>query len=282
MEEESASLGVGESPDTASLHATYQQSKEADKAQLLAGEADPHVSQVAPWLATTGIANILAGCNKESVRRLLADPPSNDPAGLDKVDGHVSHLLELARQQSRTGSRGSRLSRVAARHVNTFEPTRPAIKPFKPVQNHSTLVRYGHEWSRLIIYLVRMQSPEWQGSSPHPSYVVGDRLHAAITRVASDLQAEDSIHDQDGDKTSSSRTGDDDSSDDDSDYTDNAPRHYTDNTPSDYTANAPSDYTANAPSEYTANAPCDYTDNAPSDDTNNIADTHTPFNSSGL
>jgi hypothetical protein len=74
----------------------------------------------------------------------------------------VYEALCAVRRQVSVGNEGNRLSRVSARILNTFEPGRTQTKPFFPVQEETTLRRYASYWSRLLFFLIRLQSETYR------------------------------------------------------------------------------------------------------------------------
>lgn len=148
-------LSLLRSSQAGALARSYKLSSVSELAQFSKVDASVHKSQIPPWLQSTGIIKGLDGLDKAAVDKLHAMPRGDLFYAIQHA---VNRLLAVASREAHTGTRSGRLSRVAARHLNSFEPKRLQAKPFRPVQESSTLKRYGGIWALLIAFLVRVQS----------------------------------------------------------------------------------------------------------------------------
>jgi len=139
--------------------AGYIESLNAESEQLQTGFIDTHKSQVPPWLTSSGIARFLQNAIKGNVYSLLAELQLHDRIPFKTINEAVYQCMQRTIKVIRPGEKESRLSRVARRHLGSFEPGRMQIKPFTPVQEDLTVNR---SWGHLITVLLRMQTQEWQ------------------------------------------------------------------------------------------------------------------------
>jgi len=142
--------------------AGYIESLNAEKAQLRIGFSDIYKSQVPPWLGSSRTARFLQSANKENVSLLLAQPHRDESIPFDTINDAVYQCMQHTIKAIRPGERESRLSRVARRHLGSFEPGRIQIKPSTPVQEDLTVKRHARSWSLLITVLLCMQLHEWR------------------------------------------------------------------------------------------------------------------------
>jgi len=83
-----------------------------------------HKSQVPPWLSSSGIASFLQSTTKDNVSLLLAQPHRDESIPFDTIYNAVYQCMQRTIKAIRPGEKESRLSRVARRHLGSFEPGR--------------------------------------------------------------------------------------------------------------------------------------------------------------
>lgn len=153
-------------------------------------------SQVPGWIHQLGVANRLAGLDKPWATGLVA-AVGND-AVLGCIQESATRLLHGVRLGCSQGTPRCRLSRTAARILNTFDAGRTKTMLFKPVQEGSTLDSYAATWSGLLAFLVRLyQSKEAHAvrirEGFHPQEAIADSV-GHIVDLAETLHAAEMEH----------------------------------------------------------------------------------------
>ena len=166
--------------------APYKMSKEQEQASLHAVGGKPDKSQLPPWLRQTGISNFIVDVDRGDVYAVLSAARSAQENHLSTV---VFDLLPATGEGVQLGTMNSRLTRIAARALNSFEAHRTQSRPFCPVQETSRLRRYAGYWTTILVYLLRMESPEWQERFSRRHYALRDDMQARVEDVAQQLQA---------------------------------------------------------------------------------------------
>ncbi|EED11930.1 DNA helicase hus2, putative [Talaromyces stipitatus ATCC 10500] len=112
-----------------------------------------HISEITPWLRTTGIHVHLTRLDLETVGDLYR-LPNHDETRLDLICASVDRIWRQTEQllHHNPVSDIPRLSRYNARLLNTFTRGEISQNPIQPLQNPQSRSRYIQTWQRLICY----------------------------------------------------------------------------------------------------------------------------------
>jgi len=114
-----------------------------------------HVSEMTPWLRTTGYQAHLSGMSTIEIEA-SCKPPDEDEPELELLCGAAERVVRSAMDIIRGEVEGVRLNRLNARHLNTIRVSEINSDPIKPLQNKRSEDRYVGTWGKLICYFSRV------------------------------------------------------------------------------------------------------------------------------
>jgi hypothetical protein len=154
-----------------------------------------HVSEITPWLRTTGIHVHLTGLDLDTIGNLYR-LPDRDETRLDLVCTSVDRLWRKTEHLLHHNHDGEtpRLSRRNARLLHTFTRGEVSQDPIQPLQNAQSRSRYIQTWQKLICYWSRVMDDQ---ALPEPLFQPTEGQKTAwddvmtAARILSDQQESD-------------------------------------------------------------------------------------------
>lgn len=135
----------------------FHRHQEDDEDSHQVGEPQ-HVSEITPWMRTTGIYIHLNGVELNQLHASYKIPYHDKEPRLAAICESIARILENAMgvllHDRNTETR--RLSRVNARLLNTFTRKETSQDPIAALQNEQTRRRYSETWQKLICYWERV------------------------------------------------------------------------------------------------------------------------------
>ena len=127
------------------IEARYQHAQDQQaKQQTTMLEAIEHVSELTPWLKSTGYASHLEGLLLDQIAQAYQLPDKGDKPELAAICVSVSRLLQkgMAVLDNDEEQEERRLSKVNAKLLNTFRGAEISQDPIKPLQNSQSRQKY--------------------------------------------------------------------------------------------------------------------------------------------
>jgi len=131
-------------------------------------EEAAHVSEITPWLKSTGFAAHLASVEVAGLPSSYRLPNPRRPQQHGEEAGetalaHICDSVERVLRKAMAAMRDSqsdaqRLSRRDAKLLNTFRAAEMSQKPMQPLQTRKGRTRYIATWQKLVCYFARVAS----------------------------------------------------------------------------------------------------------------------------
>jgi len=136
--------------------------------RYMAVEEAAYVSEITPWLKSTGFAAHLVGVAVAGLPSSyrLPDPRRPQQHGEEAGEAALAHIcdsVERVLRKAMAAMRDShsdtqRLSRRDAKLLNTFRAAEMSQKPMQPLQTGKARTRYIATWQKLVCYFARVTS----------------------------------------------------------------------------------------------------------------------------
>ena len=127
-----------------------------------------HVSEITPWLKSTGFAAHLASVEVAGLPSSYRLPNPRRPQQHGEDDGetvlaHICNSVERVLRKAMTAMQDSqsdaqRLSWRDTKLLNTFRAAEMSQKPMQPLQTRKARTRYIVTWQKLVCYFARVAS----------------------------------------------------------------------------------------------------------------------------